>query len=64
MRVNRVYLNYLTSKTQALFAPSRLRDREASSVAACVRNKTLDPAAFKDARCNERERGETIRALR
>lgn len=35
MKANRVYLKYLTSKTkptktQALFAPSRLRDREAS----------------------------------
>jgi hypothetical protein len=35
MRGNKVYLKYLTSKTkpiktQALFAPSRLRDREAS----------------------------------
>jgi hypothetical protein len=35
MKANRVYLKYLTSKTKpiktkALFAPSRLRDREAS----------------------------------
>src|SRR6266567_8677857 len=29
-RANSVYLKYLTSKTQARFAPSRLRDREAS----------------------------------
>src|SRR5258708_40369461 len=35
MKANRVYLKYLTSKTKALLAPSRLRDREASFL--CLR---------------------------
>jgi hypothetical protein len=54
MGTNSVYLIYLTSKTQALFAPSRLRDREASfpwggcpfiTKAACSRRALREPPA-------------------
>jgi len=47
IKINRVYLKYLTSKTkpiktQALFAPSRLRDREATfrSAGAAAQSQT------------------------